>query len=182
MSGTECWQLQARRVRCCGLWAGGGAAPPVTGVHMPPSAGSSTPRLAPLRPALVAQDGCTPLFSAAGRGHVEAVRSLLAAGANKEATDKVGGTPSLTRACRRAIVCRCSRVVTRGHSWAGWVRPRPPARARRGGEDSGEEHQGENRAGRGRGTKTREERARGAGTTPGKQGSKRGQQPKRKAG
>lgn len=38
---------------------------------------------------LCMQNAYTPLHRAAGGGHVEVVRALLAAGANKEATDRV---------------------------------------------------------------------------------------------
>lgn len=43
-----------------------------------------------------AQDGCTALISAAGDGHIECVRLLIEAGANKEAKDKV----RVTRVCQ----------------------------------------------------------------------------------
>ena len=52
------------------------------------------PRLAPYRPPALAQQGLwTPLYSAAYYGHVEAVRALLGAGANKEAAEEVGRSP-----------------------------------------------------------------------------------------
>ena len=49
------------------------------------------PRLAPYRPpAFALQALWTPLYIAASYGHVEAVRALLEAGANKEAAEEVG--------------------------------------------------------------------------------------------
>jgi hypothetical protein len=49
-----------------------------------------------------AQDGCTALISAAGEGHIECVRLLIEAGANKEAKDKV----RVNRVFHFAIICR----------------------------------------------------------------------------
>ena len=40
---------------------------------------------APTKRATLVQDGATPLAAAADRGHVETVRALLGAGANKDA-------------------------------------------------------------------------------------------------
>ena len=37
------------------------------------------------------QDGFTPLLIAAGTGHIEVVKTLLGAGADKEATNEVSG-------------------------------------------------------------------------------------------
>ncbi len=46
-----------------------------------------------VRVALVQDVGCTALHEAAGNGHVDAVRALLAAGANVTATDVRGDVP-----------------------------------------------------------------------------------------
>ena len=40
---------------------------------------------------MLVQDGVTPLYTAAGEGHVGVVEALLAAGANIEADDEVSG-------------------------------------------------------------------------------------------
>ena len=45
---------------------------------------------APLPPWDVSQFGATPLWNAASYGHTEAVKALLAAGANKDAAKEVG--------------------------------------------------------------------------------------------
>ncbi len=50
-----------------------------------------------------AQDGWTPLTVAEARGHLPVVTALLAAGANKEAVDKV---------C--ALRCDSTRLIARG--------------------------------------------------------------------
>ena len=44
----------------------------------------------PLPPWVSSQSGATPLHIAAEKGHTEVVKALLAAGANKDAADKVG--------------------------------------------------------------------------------------------
>ena len=57
------------------------------------------------------QGGATPLHIAADDGHLEVVKALLAAGANKEAGTQVSGTPAAahmcTRMCLMSLRMRC---------------------------------------------------------------------------
>ena len=78
------------------------------------------------RPPLITdrQDGVTPLSWAAYGGHVEVVRELLKAGANKEAANKVrsegwwrkrrgglGSAPCLTLRTGQVSCCICAKAV-----------------------------------------------------------------------
>ena len=63
--------------------------------------------VAPFRTALtVVQTGHTPLYIASSLGHVDVVRALLEAGANKEVLNIVSRALSPRRACRQPLACR----------------------------------------------------------------------------
>ena len=81
---------------------------------------------------MLVQSGTAPLYVAAENGHLEVVKALLAAGANKEAAFKVSGTPTVcTRMCPMSLFMRCcprpwATYQEGARSWiAAWVR-RPP--------------------------------------------------------